>query len=124
MPVSRLDRLTDVAGIFVTAESAIQLINSDLGPIAADAQLVHVGLAAIDLVRVHYPELRACAAGASANVVVHVVLTDLADRLADVSVQRVVTAVLLGAHEDARVRAAATEFLSGRLVTLAVRGDD
>ena len=122
VPVSRLDRLTDVAGIFVTAESAIQLIDSDLGPIAADVQVVHVGLAAIDLVRVRR-ELGARAAGASANVVVHVVLTDLADRLADLSVQRVVTAVLLGAHEDARVRAAATEFLSGCVATLAARGD-
>lgn len=122
VPASRLDRLTDVAGTFVTAESALQLINDDLGPFAADAQVVHVGLAAIDLVRVR-TELGARAADASANVIVHVVRTALADRLVDVRVQRVVTAVLLGAHEDARVRAAAIEFLSGRVATLAARGD-
>jgi excisionase family DNA binding protein len=122
VPASRLDRLTDVAGIFVTAESALQLIDNDVGPFAADAKLVHVGLAAIDLVRVR-TELGARAADASVNVIVHVVRTDLADRLVDVRVQRVVTAVLLGAHEDARVRAAAIEFLSGRVATLAARGD-
>ncbi|CAB4553439.1 MAG: hypothetical protein F2534_06415 [Actinobacteria bacterium] len=122
VPASRLDRLTDVAGVFVTAESALHLIDDDLGPVVVDAQVVHVGLAAIDLVRVR-TELGARAADASANVILHVVLTDLADRLVDVRVQRVVTAVLLGAHEDARVRAAATDFLSGRVATLAARGD-
>ncbi len=122
VPVSRLDRLTGTAGIFATAESAIRLISDDLEAFAQDDHVVHVCLASIDIARVRV-EAGARAADVSANVVVHIVRTELAVRLDDVRVQRVVTAVLLGVHEDARVRAAAMEFLSGRIATLAMGGE-
>ena len=121
VPASRLDRLVAAAGVFITAESAVGSISEELGSHMTDIRVAHLGVASVDLERVRAAS-GARGASESANVVVHIVRTDLADRLDDERVREVITAVLLGTSEDARVRTAAMKHLSDCLAALTTRG--
>lgn len=121
VPASRLDRLIAASGVFATAESALESISDELESNEPHANVTHLGVAAADVERVRDTS-GARRADESANVVVHVVRTDLVDRLADERVQKVITAVLLGSGDDARVRSAALAHLSDCLAALVTRG--
>ncbi len=121
VPASRLDRLVAAAGVFITAESAVESISDELESHMPDTSVTHLGVASADVERVRAAS-GARGASESANVVVHIVRTDLADRLDDERVQEVITAVVLGTSEDARVRTAAMKHLSDCLSALTARG--
>lgn len=121
VPGSRLDRLAAAPGVFVTGESAIHLISDELESSEPESRVTHLAVASVDLERVRGVS-GARHANESANVVMHILRTDLADRLGDERVQEVVAAVLLGSSEDTRVRSAATTHLSDCLAALTTRG--
>lgn len=119
VPGASMGWLTSNTRVFLTDESAISRISGEL---VTDSRsnanrVTHVGIPVGDVESVRVGA-RARAAKDSANVSVHVVRTDLSDWLTVVSVQDVITALLLGTHEDARVRATADHFLSERLAEL------
>ena len=121
VPALRLERLVAAAGVFITAESALESISDEFESHMPDTSVTHVGVASADVERVRAAS-GARGASESANVVVHIVRTDLTDRLDDERVQEVITAVLLGSSEDALVRSVAMRHLSDCLAALTARG--
>lgn len=101
--------------VATTAESAIERLGGAL--IAggrAGARELHLACAQANVERV-FAESRARASDAAANVVLHVVRGSLADAFHADDVQAVLTALMLGLNEDARVRTEAEAFLTNRL---------